>query len=129
MNDFLHIFFSSHRTGRTSGKNLQGYRRYSDNYWATCKIISVRTKRSIDLVLREKEGYRRCEKKVSPILSPSTDYGGHRVIFYAQQCFLAFGLCGNWYETCSLTPRRMLKTEPFKWSYSSCEKEFWSFFL
>ena len=76
-----------------------------------------------------KKGYRPCERKVSPILSPSTDYGRHRVTFYAQQCFLAFGLCGNWYEICSLTPWRMLKTETFKGSYSSCEKEFWSFFL
>ena len=51
---YLHGFFSIYRTWRTSRNNLQGYRKYSDNFWASCKIISLRRNRSIELTLQKK---------------------------------------------------------------------------
>ena len=60
---FLLSFFSSYRTWWTSGNNLQGYRRYCDNYCLGWKINSLGTKRSIEITLRKKEGNRPWEKK------------------------------------------------------------------
>ena len=83
-------FFSSFRTGRTSRNSLHGYRRYSDTYWANCKIIFLGLKRSKGIKLKKRRLSSLRKKWLSPILSPITDYDRHRVFFQPQRCFLAF---------------------------------------
>ena len=108
----LQSFFSSYRTGRTSRNSLHGYRRYSDTYWTNCKIIFLGLKRSKGIKLKKKKAIVPAKKMT--FAHTFSNYGLWQTSRFFSTSTVFFGFCGACYENCSLTPRRLLKTQTFE---------------